>query len=1006
MIKSIQFHIDSLNFEEVKTYINDENAELNEVAKCLCGNIWTILQNILHKCAPQRKKNDTSVLEQLCNEIATDKTKTILFYLKDFIVLLHSVLLRFDKIEINTLKELYHIFFILTFQITVYYDEKNFLQKILITLIQILNTNKSDCTQLIEIKKQIVTFYCFLHITDLIFFNALLIYLLTDNEYNDNTNHHTSSSKKTATPTATATTAAKQKKTLYILNEINNFFDILVKNEVSNNDNYAKERQVGDMPKTEMKTKMETIEKNKIKNRTIVQFITDTIQKRNIRAVFKKLKYHFFYSDIQVANYMNDISLNIRSHSVPEWSAVYDIQNSNYQSENININRFLLLLKILSPPFVDWSIKQKRNVENKNTPSDKHSLYYIYIMEEIESKNYLRETKECCLFFFFILLASYTNERAKKKGVDEFQCIFNKTVHTFFILLCEMFEYPFKEIKEKCTYNKEQICFLINGTSGNTTEDVKQKQSPAKKSNGMNTTEEENDHSNFHFCDLLIAKIIKTPTNFLMKLKNLAICGDVPTEPLLKLHIHNNGYLCMINKEERMKKKYISAFTKAENNEYCFTDEINTKSAKKSVKYKKKLLFYDHDLFQRTYELKTRKYKYVNFFSNSIAQLIINGIHLLISFFNQFQLSTEIITNEGLDEIDASTYSFKLDNWDTTKEKSEYTTKEKNNLEQIGTSILQNYYYMQRNPLSETTENFVVELLYICCMFFEYPVKKIQNNSVLCFSPIMKRINIRKYQQYFCTKANALLNILREDTNISDVMIETYVLLKCKITKNVNIQFVKNIENLLDMAVLKKSDKVLCSLIGTHLLKCFFYHPTIICLILYKYINFLFYLMECNNVEVVYTSLKCLFILFHINAEEMTNYVDDTVYRLHLLFNVFYQNTSPSNDSANYLGDDSFDYPINNFISNSKTDNNAINNSNNNNETSPEEIHSILKNCFFKKNNVYKYREQMVTLIKLVIYSIRKSIPKEQYMQLLRIFEKYPKQFSAYSKHFQLILQL
>lgn len=146
--------------------------------------------------------------------------------------------------------------------------------------------------------------------------------------------------------------------------------------------------------------------------------------------------------------------------------------------------------------------------------------------------------------------------------------------------------------------------------------------------------------------------------------------------------------------------------------------------------------------------------------------------------------------------------------------------------------------------------------------------------------------------------------------------------------------------------------------------------------------NVLFYLMETNDVDVVADSLRCLFLLFQINSEDIKIYCHDIVYRLHLLFNIF--NQSDLTDLRKEEKNIQLDTPVENSAE----------------EDISTSVTYFLKKFYFQIKHIDRARSEILTLMKLILRCIYITISATEYYQLISIFSDDPLEYHKYSKGF------
>ncbi|CRG97489.1 conserved Plasmodium protein, unknown function [Plasmodium gallinaceum] len=994
MEEQIKSYLNDLNFLELCNIIDEKKLEINTVAKCICSNNLIIISKILEKCENYNLKKN--ILEELDNEIMKNDNIKPFIYIKNYVFLLYKIMLFFDKIKLEENKMLYEIFIIFSLKLIIFYNEKEFLQNILISLIINLDYKKNTYDKLFlgELQKNLYDYYCFIFLSNFIFLNSLLIYLYSNIKYDLD-----ESLKKEI-----------MKQISLTLNNINNFFENLFQkyNHIEEINNYQNSEQSLLMNCSNNDYSFDK------------ECLYDTINKKNIKLIYKKCNFPLLYSYIQYSFNTNKYSLDKEEY------------DKNYNFKNININNFLLLLKILSPHFLLWvSEKEKQKRENnnpqsmmtKNEEKDCYFFNYVYIINDFEN-NYLRETSDCFLFFFFSLLS--LNEINKNLN-EEIDTLMNNVIdnyYTFFekkysflkknlisfddLLLKKSEEVSPQKVKETSKLENVEI---INESKKTYNEDESLYE---KKINSSKLKQETNKSLEF-LCKVTSNILLKNSSKIVIKLKSLIIWGYLYFDDVEELNFFNLANAFIFNNNELI-------YNKSEDiNEFLFR--------------KNDFFIYNYRVFKNSYECKTLSFKYMDIFSNYISFFILHIIIILTKTylnFNFIQPQDEIeYINKGcnkddealqmvnnhknisyLDEIINKKYENKVGNniQNNTENGTEnnmrndlkyniridiennieeekikirediISNEEKKELNKLCNDIMNSHFYFSVYTNNEKIEFFFNELLFICFKLINFPFKSVQKVCLSSVSLIVSKINIHNYFNYINNKVETLITFIDDKFYDQNEVIKNYINIKCKITKYMNLNFVKSIENLINICFLKLSNRTLCSIIAKNILTCFHYHPFFFSYILYKYLNIIFYLMETNNTNIIINSLKCLFVLFKINSEEMKIYNNDIIYRLHLLFNIFYENE------------------LNLCKSNtSKFSKNSLNNYGDNSNN----ITSFLKNYFFNVTQIEKSKKEMLLHIKLILYCIYSTCSKSEYVKLIHIFSKYPTQFKEYSKQFQ-----
>ncbi|CRH02349.1 conserved Plasmodium protein, unknown function [Plasmodium relictum] len=981
MEEKIKLYINDLNFLELCYLIDKEKLKIDTIAECICSNNLLIISKVLEKCENHNLKKN--ILEELDNEIVKKDNIKIFLYIKNYVFLLYKILLLFDKINLEVNKKLCEFFLIYSLKLIIFYNEKEFIKSILIDLIINLDCKKDTYDKLFlgKLQKNLYDFYCFIYLPNFIFLNSLLIYLYANVKYDLNENLKNETVQQIS----------------FALKEINNFFENLVcKNKHI--------EEINNFQNSEQFLHMNCSNSDFLFDR---ECLYDTINKTNIKIIYKKCNFSLLYSYIQFSFNTNKYSLDKNEY------------DKNYNFRNININNFLLLLKILSPHFLLWVSKMENQQENekrednniqsmipKNEKTDYYCFNYIYIINDFEV-NYLREANDCFFFFFFSLLSL---NKINKNLNEDIDTLMNNIIYNYRSFFEQRYSFLVESepiLSRKVKKNNKIVIMEITNVDKKANNE---NESLCERKTNPNEIEQEINKNYEFFCKTTSDILLKNSNQISIKLKSLIIWGYLYFDDMDELNFFNLVNIFIFNDK----------FT------YNKSEDIN------EFLYKKNDFFiYNYKVFKNSYEYKTLSFKYMDTFSNYISFFILNVIIILAkiylySNFTQFEKKLECIKkdyNENeeeiqivnnhkninyLDKIINKEYKNKIKNYTENSIKNNMknylksnikidikdniedekikisediiSDETKKNLNKLCNDIMNSYFHFKVHSTNEKIEIFFNELLFICFKLINYPFKNVQKMCLSSISLMISKINIRNYFNYINKKVEVLITFIDDKFYDQNEVIKNYINIKCKVTKYMNLNFIKSVEYLIHICFLKVSNRALCSIIAKHILACFHYHPHLFSFVLYKYLNIIFYLMETNNINFIINSLKCLFILYKINSKEMKIYSSDIVYRLHLLFNIFYENNLNLCDNNT-----------------SKFNENSINNY----DVNSNNIISFLKNYFFNVSQVEKSKKEMLLHIKLILYCIYNTCSKSEYLKLIHIFSKYPEQFKDYSKKFQ-----
>ncbi|CAD2113040.1 hypothetical protein YYG_00110 [Plasmodium vinckei petteri] len=942
MEKKITLLLENLNFFELYNYIDANQNEIDVIAKCIHHNHLFIMAKILEKCNNEKKNINLlnkNILNEFENEITKKDNEQIGFYLRLYIYLLYKVLLFFNQIYYERSKYISEIFINLSFKLLIFYDDQNFVLSILKDLIKKIrregkdmpnnSSSEKECNKKCrskknyhfsfqELEKNILDLHFFVNFPSYVFLNCYLIYLYYNIpiENKDNLREE------------------RLAQIYYVLGKIVDMFECL---DDQNNEYISNEQMLLFLSKQKENIHSQKYEKDWI------EFVDEN---KNVTLIYKKC---------------NTPSILYKTIDIPFNTNTYLLEQNkylqNYNSKNVNINNFLLLLKIMSPYFLLWVSKKAKEQENLdpnyqnifkiNLQDELYKFNYYFVYDNLKSYSIINETTSSFFFFFFLLgsiltslptnkinnINDQTNEHNLIKKLLDNYISFFKRRHN--IPRRKMYKLVMQILKwGKTNISEAKIEEIFLNTQHKKTD-----------TNIVDT------ESLFPDYDILF----KNPENIIIKLKCLATWAYISSDDAHELNFFHlpNSFIFNYNND----------------NSYKFTNLLN------EYLYKKYNLFvYNSILFKNTYEHKTMSYKYVDAFSNYISKIIVSIIYTIVIFCDPIQTTQDTKTkNEETEHIlNGNPSQWGLSYLDKFEKEIEMKWVEENII-----------HFSKNIILSERYESFFNDILFICFKMINIPNKNIQKSCISTIKIIVSKINIEKnpHIKYISKKIDSLISFINEDEDTiaedngnatQNEAIQIYIFIKCKIRKEINTNLIESLENLINILSLKKNNKILCSSICINILASFYYQSLLVPFLLHKYINIIFYLIESNNISIIIDALKCLYILFRINKEHMKIYNYDIVYRLHLLFNVFRKNIL-----------------TNSQIDQIKTD-------------IPNNVTIFLSNFFFNYVDIEKNRDEILLQIKLILHCIYASTPQDEYNTMISIFAHHPKEFKEHSEHFQI----
>ncbi|CAD2103734.1 conserved Plasmodium protein, unknown function [Plasmodium vinckei lentum] len=942
MEEKITLLLENLNFFELYNYIDANQNEIDVIAKCIHHNHLFIMAKILEKCNNEKKNINLlnkNILNEFENEITKKDNEQIGFYLRLYIYLLYKVLLFFNQIYYERSKYISEIFVNLSFKLLIFYDDQNFVLSILKDLIKKIRREGNDmpnnssiekeCNKKCrfktnyhfsfqELEKNILDLHLFVNFPSYVFLNCYLIYLY----YN--------------IPIENKGNLREERLTqiYYVLGKIVDIFECL--------DNQNNEYISNDQMLLFLSKQKENIHNQKYE-KDWIEFVDES---KNVTLIYKKC---------------NTPSILYKTIDIPFNTNTYLLEQNkylqNYNSTNVNINNFLLLLKIMSPYFLLWVSKKAEGQENLgpnyqkifkiNLQDELYKFNYYFVYDNLKSYSIINETTSSFFFFFFLMGSILTS-----LPIDKINNVNDQTnKHN---LIKKILDNYISFFKRRHNIPRRKMYKLVMQILKWGKADI----SEAKIEEIFLNTHQKKTDTNIVDTERLFPDydiLIKNTENIIIKLKCLATWAYISSDDAHELNFFHlsNSFIFNYNND----------------NSYKFTNLLN------EYLYKKYNLFvYNSILFKNTYEHKTLSYKYVDAFSNYISKIIVSIIYTIVIFCDPIQTTQDTKTkNEETEPIlNGNPSQWSLSYLDKFEKEAEMKWVEENII-----------HFSKNIKLSERYEFFFNDILFICFKMINFPNKNIQKSCISTIKIIVSKINIEKnpHIKYISKKIDSLVSFINEDEDTisgdngnatQNEAMQIYIFIKCKIRKEINTNLIESLENLINILSLKKNNKILCSSICINILASFYYQSLLVPFLLHKYINIIFYLTESNNISIIIDALKCLYILFRINKEHMKIYNYDIVYRLHLLFNVFRKNIL-----------------TNSQIDQIKTD-------------IPNNVTIFLSNFFFNYVDIEKNRDEILLRIKLILHCIYASTPQDEYNTMISIFAHHPKEFKEHSEHFQM----
>ncbi|EUD68788.1 hypothetical protein C922_00476 [Plasmodium inui San Antonio 1] len=1021
-----------LNFAEIRKCVEQDEAQVGRVAKWICANNLYITLQMLAKCKNGGKPNlKMNVMDELDEKISNPENEELLSCTEKYVSLLEKIILHYEELDVETNKKIFEIYSTVSLRVLIFSNHEfaTYLQKSLLALIRNIHMKKQHTSRhknaySYNLLNCLHNLYFFINLPDFIFLHCLLIYLCS----NVNCDRSSTMGKK-----------KEDKLLIHTLRKISQLFERLVfplngGKILHGEAPFDESPRPGEIPPVH------------------VHPISDTLNNSDTKIIYKigktfKLMYENICSTFDTNKYpVNEIEFQ-----------------QNYSPENVNVNNFLLLLKIMSPNFIAWVSKEKKKEEvtaegkatkgeaakggetppgiipiPKETQTQCYSFKYLYIIDTSQSYPYAKEAFDTIFFFHFVLHALH--KMGKHKWGNQIEQLMSRTLNNCHGLLERNYYSPGGWTPTRIFHIREkQEVEHMKGRG-------KEKREIGVPAEG--TTLGDPPHGN------------ETAGGTKLREKLPHLRGDIPKgaplneEPLTKLRdLHEEEKTTLLdaifkNRDElmlKLKSLIIWGYTQVDDveewnflnlaNSFIFTDYAWSRLYKKGnylheYLFKKNNFFtYNYAVFKSTYECKTLSFKYMDFFSNFVALLVLNMVSALIRFCLKMEELHDEKTNktdsqEDPNEKTEQDNSLSYETRDSSSivegtnpigknrisvppemdAKNGELTKKCNKcgrsdifeipLNELSEDVISGHLPLIPPQTSENVETLFNDFVFICFKLISCPSDDVQAKSLSVLSCLTP--NIRKvsdwYIKYMNRKIDKLFALIDGGENDYDYtgkgcycwksqVIKNYVHLKCKLDKKININLIKSLQNLINICMFKNYNKDICVIVCKNIITCFYYHPVLFPFLLHKYMNVLFYLMETDDVDVVANSLRCLFLLFQINSENVKIYCHDIVYRLHLLFNIFNQwdLTDLRKEETIQL-----DTPVKNIAE----------------EYISTSVTYFLKKFYFQIKHVDRASSEILMLMKLILHSIYIAISATEYYQLIRIFSDDPLEYGKYSKGF------
>ncbi|GAB68768.1 hypothetical protein PCYB_141960 [Plasmodium cynomolgi strain B] len=976
-----------LNFAEIRKCVEQDEAQVERVAKWICANNLYISLQMLAKCKNGGKPNlSINVMDELDEKISNPQNEELLSCTKKYVSLLEQIILRYEELNVETNKKIFEIYSTVSLRVLIFsnHDFAPSMQKSVLALIRNIHVKKqhTSCHKneySYSLLNCLHNLYFFIYLPDLIFLHCLLIYLCS----NVNCDGSSTMGKK-----------EEDKLIIHTLRKISELFERLVfplnsGKTVHGEALFDESHRPGQVCPVH------------------VHHISDTLNNTDTKIIYKrgktfKLMYENICSTFDTDKYpVNEIEFH-----------------QNYSPENVNVNNFLLLLKIMSPNFIA----------------------YLYIIDSSQSYPYAKEAFDTIFFCHFLLHALH--KMGKHKWGNQIDQLMFSTISNCRGLLERNYYSPGGWTQTRIHHIKEE----------DEVEHMKEREKEKREADASveGTTLRDPPHGNEIGGATKLSENLPHPREDILK---GAPPNDEPLTKLRDLHEQEKTTLpdaIFKNRDKlmlKLKSLIIWGYIQADDAEewnflnlancFIFTDDAWSKLYKKGnylheYLFKKNNFFtYNYAVFKSTYECKTLNFKYMDFFSYFVALLLLNMVSALTKFYLKMEELYDEETNKTDSEEDSNAQSeqdnsLSYETRDSSSMVEEANPIRKNkiyvlsetdvengepikkcnkcgrseifeiSLNELGQDVINGHLPFIPPQTNEKFETLFNDFVFICFKLISYPSDDVQAKCLSVLSRLTPNISkvsdlYIKYMNKKIEKLFALIDGGENDYDYKDKgcycwknqVVENYIHLICKLDKKININLIKSLQKLINICMFKNYNKDICVIICKNIITSFYYHPLLFPFLLHKYMNILFYLMETNDVDVVADSLRCLFILFQINSDDVKIYCHDIVYRLHLLFNIFNKSDLIDLRKEKII---QLETPVKNSAE----------------EDISTSVTYFLKKFYFQIKHVDRASSEILMLMKLILRCIYITIPVAEYYQLIRIFSDNPLEYDKYSKGFHI----
>ncbi|KJP90049.1 hypothetical protein AK88_00218 [Plasmodium fragile] len=1016
-----------LNLEEIRKGIEQDEAQVERVAKWICDHNLYINLQMLEKCKNGEKPNlNMNVMDELDEKISSTKNEELLSCTKKYVSVLHKIILHYEKLDVETNKKIFEIYSTVSLRVFIFsnHDFAPSMEKSVLSLIRNIHVKKQNTARhknaySYSLSNCLHNLYFFIYLPDFIFLHCLLIYLCS----NVNCDGNSAMGKK-----------KEQEEDELIIDTLTKISQLFKKLAIPLNSGKTVH---GEAPFDENLPPGQVCAVR-------IHHISDTVNNTGTKIIYKKgrtfkLMYRNICSTFDTNKYpINEIEFG-----------------QNYSPENVNVNNVLLLLRIMSPNFISWVSKKKKKGKvaeeaegtsrgiipiPKESQIQCYSFRHLYIIDTSQSYPYPKEAFDTMFFIHFFLQALH--KMGKHKWGKQIDQLMSSTISNCRGILERNYYSPsgwtptrMRHIREKEEVEhmqKREIdkreadapgegTTLTDPSGGNETRGAtKLRKILPHPGRDITNGAPHNKEPRTELRDLheqekttLPDAIFKSRDKMMLKLKILIIWGYIEADDVEEWNFLNLAN-CFIFKDDA----WCSLYKRGN-----YLDQYLFK--------KNNFFTYNSSVFKSTYECKTLSFKYMDVFSNFIALLVLNIVSALTEFYLKMEESYDQEKNKQDSEKDPNAKSEQdnslsyetRDSSSIVEEanligknkiyvppemdaKNGETTKKCNkcgrsdifeiSLKELSQDVIRGRLPFIPPQNSERFETFFNDFIFICLKLISCPSDDVQSKCLSVLSRLTPNISKVSdlYIEYMNRKIEKLFALIDGGENDYDhtdkgcycwknQVVQNYVHLKCKMDKKINIDLIKSLQKLINICSFKSYNKDICVIVCKNIITCFYYHPLLFPFLLHKYMNVLFYLMETNDVDVVADALRCLFLLFQINSEDVKIYCHDIVYRLHLLFNIF--NKSDVTDVRKEQNIQ-LDTPVKNSAE----------------EDISTSVTYFVKKFYFQTKHVDRASSDILMLMKLILRCIYTTISATEYYQLIRIFSEDPLEYEKYSKGFRI----